>query len=192
VVGAKGGVRGFATLSGLILNQGPLFMADTYVSYDPEPEQLAEITLLAAEQLRRFGIEPKIALLSHSNFGTENTPSAVKMREVLAILNTWAPALEVEGEMHSDAALSTFIRDEIFPNSRLTGRANLLIMPGLDAANIAFNLLKAASGAVVLGPILLGAANAVHIVTPSISVRGLLNMSAIALNAERSADGKAG
>jgi malate dehydrogenase (oxaloacetate-decarboxylating)(NADP+) len=190
VVGAKSGVRGFATLSGLILDQGPLFMADTYVSYDPEPEQLAEITLLAAEQLRRFGIEPKVALLSHSNFGTENTRSAVKMREVLALLNVWSPALEVEGEMHSDAALSTFIREEIFPNSRLTGRANLLIMPGLDAANISFNLLKVASGAVVLGPILLGAAQSVHIVTPSITVRGLLNMTAIALNAERTADAK--
>jgi malate dehydrogenase (oxaloacetate-decarboxylating)(NADP+) len=181
VIGKAGGVRGFATLSGLILPQGPLFIADTYVTYDPYPEQLAEITLLAAEQLRRFGIEPKVALLSHSNFGTESTPSANKMREVLSILRTWAPLLEVEGEMHSDAALSPFIRDEIFPNSRLKGQANLLIMPGLDAANIAFNMLKVASDAVVLGPILLGAAKSVHIVTPSATVRGLLNMSAIAL-----------
>ena len=181
VIGRAGGVRGFATLSGLILPQGPIFMADTYVSYDPHPEQLAEITLLACDQLRRFGIEPKVALLSHSNFGTESTPSANKMREVLSILRTWAPNLEVEGEMHSDAALSPFIREEIFPSSRLKGAANLLIMPGLDAANIAFNLLKVASDAVVLGPILLGAAKSVHIVTPSATVRGLLNMSAIAL-----------
>ena len=128
-----------------------------------------------------FGIEPKVALLSHSNFGSEDTPSAAKMREVLAILQSWAPKLEVEGEMHSDAALSTFIRDEIFPHSRLNGVANLLVMPTLDAANIAFNLLKVASGAVVLGPILLGGAKPVHIVTPSITVRGLLNVSAIAL-----------
>ena len=183
VVGKAGGVRGFATLSGLILPQGPLFMADTYVSYDPQPEHLAEITLLACEQLRRFGIEPKVALLSHSNFGTETTPSASKMREVLSILNTWSPNLEVEGEMHSDAALSQFIRDEIFPSSRLKGTANLLIMPSLDAANIAFNLLKVASDAIVLGPVLLGASKPVHIVTPSATVRGLLNMSAIALSA---------
>jgi len=181
VIGQQGGVRGLATLSGLILPQGPLFMTDTYVSYAPSPEQLAEITLLASDQLRRFGIEPKVALLSHSSFGSEDTPSATKMREVLAILNTWAPQLEVEGEMLADAALSPFIREEIFPNSRLKGRANLLVMPGLDAANIAFNMLKAASEAVVLGPILLGAAKSVHIVTPSITVRGLLNMSAIAL-----------
>jgi malate dehydrogenase (oxaloacetate-decarboxylating)(NADP+) len=182
VIGKQGGVRGFATLSGLILPQGPLFMTDTYVSYDPHPEQLAEITLLACDQLRRFGIEPKVALLSHSNFGTEDTPSAAKMRETLAVLQAWAPTLEVEGEMHSDAALSPFIRDEIFPNSRLKGQANLLVMPGLDAANIAFNMLKVASEGVVLGPILLGAAQPVHIVTPSITVRGLLNMSAFALS----------
>ncbi len=182
VVGKQGGVRGFATLSGLILQQGPVFMADTYVTYDPQPEQLAEITLLACDQLRRFGIDPKVALLSHSSFGTEDTPSARKMREVLAILQAWAPTLEVDGEMHSDAALSPFIREEIFPNSRLKGTANLLVMPGLDAANIAFNMLKVASEGVVLGPILLGAAKPVHIVTPSTTVRGLLNMSAIALS----------
>ena len=181
VIGKERGIRGFATLSGLILPQGPLFLTDTYVSYDPTAEQLAEITLLAADQVRRFGIEPRVALLSHSNFGSEETPSAGKMREVLALLEAWAPKLEVEGEMHSDAALSAFIREEIFPHSRLKGDANLLVMPGLDAANIAFNLLKVTSGAVVLGPILLGAAQPVHIVTPSISVRGLLNMSAIAV-----------
>jgi malate dehydrogenase (oxaloacetate-decarboxylating)(NADP+) len=181
VIGRQGGVRGFATLSGIILPQGPLFMTDTNVSYDPSAEHLAEITLLSCDQLRRFGIEPKVALLSHSNFGAEESPSASKMREVLAILNTWAPQLEVEGEMHSDAALSPFIREEIFPNSRLKGQANLLVMPGLDAANIAFNMLKVATDAVVLGPILLGAAKSVHVVTPSITVRGLLNMSAIAL-----------
>jgi malate dehydrogenase (oxaloacetate-decarboxylating)(NADP+) len=189
VIGKKGGVRGFATVSGLILPQGPLFMTDTYVSYDPGPEQLAEITLLAAEEVRRFGIEPKVALLSHSNFGSEDTQSARKMREVLEILGIWAPALEVEGEMHADSALSPLIRQEIFPNSRLKGPANLLVMPGLDAANIAFNLLKVASGSVALGPILLGADKPVHIVTPSVTVRGLLNMSAIALmERARSAD----
>ena len=181
VVGKRGGVRGFATVSGLILPQGPLFMADTNVSYDPDPEQLAEITLLAAEEVRRFGIEPKIALISHSNFGTEDTRSARKMRETLAVLRDWAPALEVEGEMHADAALSPFIREEIFPSSRLKGAANLLILPTLDAANISFNLLKAVSRSISLGPILLGADKPVHIVTPSVTVRGLLNMSAIAV-----------
>jgi len=182
VVGRDNGVRSFATLSGLILPQGPLFMADTYVGYDPSAEHIAEVALLAAGEVRRFGIEPKIALISHSNFGTEDTPSARKMREVLAIILDWAPGLEVEGEMQADAALSPFIREEVFPNSRLSGAANLLIMPTLDAANIAYNLLKAVSGAVPLGPILLGAAKPVHIVTPSVTVRGLLNMSAIAMD----------
>ncbi len=181
VIGKREDVRDVAALSGVILPSGPVFMADTYVNYDPDPDHLAEITLLAAEEVRRFGIKPKVALLSHSNFGAEDTASARKMRNVLAILNERAPDLEVEGEMHADAALSPIIRDEIFPNSSLTGAANLLIMPCLDAANIAFNLTKVVSGAVVLGPILLGADKAVHIVTPSITVRGLLNMSAIAL-----------
>jgi len=181
VIGKRKDVRGLAALSGIILPSGPLFMADTYVNYDPDPEHLAEITLLAAEEVRRFGIRPKVALLSHSNFGSEDTASALKMRDVLAILNERAPELEVEGEMHADSALSPFIREEIFPNSNLTGAANLLIMPCLDAANVAFNLLKVVSGAVVLGPMLLGADKAVHIVTPSITVRGLLNMSAIAM-----------
>ncbi len=181
VIGKRKDVHGLAALSGIILPTGPLFMTDTYVNYDPDPDRLAEITLLAAEEVRRFGIIPKVALLSHSNFGSEDTASARKMRDVLAILAERAPDLEVEGEMHADSALSPFIREEIFPNSNLTGAANLLIMPCLDAANISFNLLKVVSGAVVLGPMLLGAAKAVHIVTPSITVRGLLNMSAIAV-----------
>ncbi|MEZ5851700.1 MAG: NADP-dependent malic enzyme [Hyphomicrobiaceae bacterium] len=181
VIGKADQARGFAALSALILPTGPLFIADTYVSYDPDAERLAEITMLAADEVRRFGLEPKVALLSHSNFGNEDTPSALKMREVLALLNARAPELEVEGEMHGDAALSPFIREEIFPNSRLKGAANLLIAPNLDAANIAFNLLKVASGSVAVGPILLGAARPVHIVTPSVTVRGLLNMSAFAV-----------
>ncbi len=181
VIGREGGTRGFATVSGLILPQGPLFIADTNVTYDPTAEQLAEITLLAAETVRRFGITPKVALLSHSNFGTSNEASARKMREVLAALHDWAPDLEVEGEMHADAALSPFVREEIFPNSKLTDRANLLIMPTLDAANIAFELLRVATKSITLGPMLLGAARPVHIVTPSATVRNLLNMSAIAV-----------
>ena len=181
VIGQQGGTRGFATVSGLILPDGPLFVADTEVSYDPGVEQLAEITLLAADVVRRFGIEPKVALLSHSNFGTNDRPSAIKMRNVLSALHDWAPDLEVEGEMHADVALSSFIREEIFPNSRLKGRANLLIMPTLDAANIAFNLLRIATKGVVIGPMLLGADRPVHIVPPATSAHSLLNMSAIAV-----------
>jgi malate dehydrogenase (oxaloacetate-decarboxylating)(NADP+) len=181
VIGKQSGVRGFAALSSIILPSGPLFMADTHVTYDPPADQLAETTLLAADVVRRFGIEPKVALLSHSSFGSEATPSAQKMRDVLSTLMDWAPELEVEGEMHADAALSSFIREEIFPRSRLNGAANLLIAPGVDAANIAFNLLKVVSESVTVGPILLGAARPVHIVTPSITVRGLLNMAAVAI-----------
>ncbi|MEL7302434.1 MAG: NADP-dependent malic enzyme, partial [Pseudomonadota bacterium] len=182
VVGKGPDVRGFATLSGLILDSGPLFIADTYVSVEPSAEKLCDITLMAARELRRFGIEPKIALVSHSNFGTENTDTAIKMRDALALIHRCAPDLEVEGEMHADAAIRPFVREEVFPNSRLKGSANLLIMPTLDSANIAFNLLRAASRTTALGPILLGANRPVHIVTPSTSVRGLLNMSAIAIS----------
>ncbi|MEO0672469.1 MAG: phosphate acyltransferase, partial [Pseudomonadota bacterium] len=182
VVGKGPDVRGFATLSGLILDSGPLFIADTYVSVEPSAEKLCDITLMAARELRRFGIEPKIALVSHSNFGTENTDTAIKMRDALALIHKCAPDLEVEGEMHADAAIRPFVREEVFPNSRLKGSANLLIMPTLDSANIAFNLLRAASRTTALGPILLGANRPVHIVTPSTSVRGLLNMSAIAIS----------
>ncbi|MEL6374163.1 MAG: NADP-dependent malic enzyme [Pseudomonadota bacterium] len=181
VVGRRPGTSGFATLSGLILPAGPLFMADTFVTTNPTAAQLIEITEMAVEELRHFGIEPQVALLSHSNFGTENTGSAVKMRAVLEALQARHPALEIEGEMHADAALIPHIRDEIFPHSRLQGAANLLIMPDLDAANIAFNLLKAVNRGVSISPILLGGDRAVHIVTPSVSVRGLLNMAAIAL-----------
>jgi malate dehydrogenase (oxaloacetate-decarboxylating)(NADP+) len=181
IIGKGPGVKDYATLSALIMNTGALFLADTYVSYDPTAEQLAEMTLMAADEVRRFGIEPKVAFVSHSNFGSADTPSSVKMRQALALLKGWAHDLEAEGEMHADAALSPFIREEIFPNSRLKGAANLLVMPSLDAANIAFNLLKAVSNGVAVSPILLGAAKPVHIVTPSVTVRGLLNISALAV-----------
>ncbi len=181
VVGRRRGVRSLAALSGLILPSGALFMADTYVTPDPSPEQLAEITLLASEEIRHFGIEPKVALVSHSNFGTEDTDTARKMRNVLSILADWNPDLEVEGEMHADAALDPVLRQEIFPNSRLKGPANLLIMPNVDAANICYTLLKTINNGVTISPILLGAAYPAHIVTPSVTVRGLLNISAIAV-----------
>ncbi|HEY1182314.1 MAG TPA: phosphate acyltransferase, partial [Rhodocyclaceae bacterium] len=180
VTGRSHGVHDFYAMNMLILPDRTLFIADTYVHYDPTVEQIVEMTLLAAEEVRRFGLIPKVALLSHSNFGSANTPTALKMRQALAILNQRAPDLEVEGEMHGDAALSAAIRQQVFPDSRLRGEANLLIMPNLDAANIAFNLLKEQAGdGVTVGPILLGAAQPVHIVTPTATVRRLLNMTAL-------------
>jgi len=150
------------------------------VNFDPTAEQIAEMTVLAAEEIRRFGMTPKAALLSHSSFGTANTPTAQKMRAALALIEKIAPELEIEGEMHGDAALSDEVRRQAFPGSRLKGDANLLIMPTLDAANIGFNLLKTAAGdGVTVGPILLGAAKAVHIVTPTATVRRLVNMTAL-------------
>ena len=180
VIGKSPGVNDFYAMNMLILPDRTLFIADTYVHYDPSAEQLVEMTLLAAEEVRRFGLIPKVALLSHSSFGSANTATAQKMRQALALLNQRAPDLEVEGEMHGDAALSAEIRQQVFPDSRLKGEANLLIMPNLDAANIAFNLIKEAAGdGVTVGPILLGAAKPVHIVTPTATVRRLLNMTAL-------------
>jgi malate dehydrogenase (oxaloacetate-decarboxylating)(NADP+) len=148
---------------------------------EPSAAQLAEITLRAAAVVRMFGLEPKVALLSHSNFGSSNAPSAMKVREALGLLRELAPSLEVEGEMHGDAAVSEEIRQRIFPNSALKGAANLLIMPNLDAANVAFNLLTALGDGLAIGPMLLAARQPAHIVTPSTTVRGLLNMTAVAV-----------
>jgi malate dehydrogenase (oxaloacetate-decarboxylating)(NADP+) len=157
-----------------------VFIGDTYVNYDPSAEQLAEMTQLAADEVRRFGMTPKVALLSHSSFGTEDTPTSQKMRRVLELLQGAAPDLEVEGEMHGDAALDEHIRQQVFPNSRLKGQANLLILPTLDAANIAFNLLKTAAGDnLTVGPILLGADKPAHILTPTATVRRIVNMTAL-------------
>jgi malate dehydrogenase (oxaloacetate-decarboxylating)(NADP+) len=182
VIGLRKGVKQYAAMNAVMLPNRTIFIADTYVNYDPSAEEIAEITLLAAEEIRRFGIEPKVALLSHSSFGTSDHPSAKKMRYALALLNAMAPDLEVEGEMHGDAAMDEAVRSAAFPNSQLKGAANLLIMPTLDAANIAFNLLKASSGGgVTLGPVLLGVAKPVHILTPSATVRRLVNMTALAV-----------
>src|SRR6185437_9131945 len=170
----------YAAMNAVMLPNRTVFIADTYVNADPSPEQVAEIAVMSADEILRFGITPKVALLSHSSFGTSNYPSARKMREALAVLRERAPDLEVEGEMHGDAALSDTVRKTAFPHSRLTGDANLLIMPTLDAANISFNLLKAASGAgVTLGPILLGVGKPVNILTPSATVRRIVNMTAL-------------
>jgi len=180
VIGLRRGVRNYAAMNAVVLETRTVFLADTYVNADPTAEQLAEITLLAAEEIRRFGLTPKVALLSHSSFGSSKHPSARKMQAALALVNAMDPDLEIDGEMHGDAALSEKVRLAAFPNSRLKGEANLLIMPTVDAANIAFNLLKVAAGSnVTLGPILLGVGKAVHILTPSATVRRIVNMTAL-------------
>ncbi len=173
-------VSRFYALSCLILPAGALFIADTYVLTDPTAEQIAEMTQLAAETVRSFGLVPKAALLSHSSFGGSNAPSARKMREALALLRVRAPELEVDGEMHADAALVEVIRNRAVPDSRLSGTANLLVMPNLDAANIAFNLLKAAADALPVGPMLLGMSKPIHVLVPSVTARGIVNVSAVA------------
>jgi malate dehydrogenase (oxaloacetate-decarboxylating)(NADP+) len=180
VIGLRPGVRTYACMNGLILPGRQVFIVDTHVNHDPTAEQLAEITVLAAEEMRRFGVQPKAALLSHSNFGSSNFPSAVKMREALALVQQRAPWLEIDGEMHGDAALDATHRREIMPRSTLAGEANLLVMPDIDAANISYNLLKtAAGGGIAVGPVLLGAAKPVHILTPSATVRRIVNMAAL-------------
>jgi malate dehydrogenase (oxaloacetate-decarboxylating)(NADP+) len=182
VIGLRPGIKHYAAMNALILPNRTLFICDTYVTPDPDAEHIAEMTILAAEEIRRFGVVPKVALLSASNFGSIDLPSARKMQRALAILGERAPQLEVEGEMHGDTALSDEIRQRVFPRSRMRGEANLLVMPTLDAANISFNLLKVASAEnVTIGPILLGAARPVHILTPSATVRRIVNMTALAV-----------
>ena len=180
VIGLRAGVRQYAAMNALMLSARNLFICDTYVTEDPGAEHLAEMTLLAADEVRRFGITPKVALLSASNFGSAQTASSRKMQRALELIRNLAPELEIDGEMHGDAALSEEIRLRVFPRTRLRGEANLLVMPTLDAANISFNLLKtAAGGGVTIGPMLLGAARPVHILTPSATVRRLVNMTAL-------------
>lgn len=180
VVGLRTGATTYACMNGLILPGRQVMLVDTHVNYDPTAEQLAEITTMAAEEMMRFGLQPKAALLSHSNFGSSNQPSAVKMRETLALLQARTPWLEVDGEMHGDTALDAAYRRDIMPSSQLTGEANLLVLPNIDAANISYNLLKtAAGGGIAIGPVLLGAAQPVHILTPSATVRRIVNMTAL-------------
>ncbi len=167
-------------LSALILNNGALFFCDTHVTIDPTADEIAEMTLMAAEVVKSFGITPKAALLSHSSFGAGNSVAARKMRRALGLIRDQAPELEVDGEMHADAALSEAIRDRAVPDSRLSGTANLLVMPSLDSANIAFNLLKASSDGLPVGPILLGMSRPIHVLVPSVTARGIVNISAIA------------
>ncbi|HQR87188.1 MAG: NADP-dependent malic enzyme [Burkholderiales bacterium 35-55-47] len=180
VIGHRKGVSTYAAMNGLILPDRQVFLVDTHINYDPTAEQLAEITVMAAEEMRRFGIQPKAALLSHSNFGSSDKPSAIKMRETLVLVKQKAPWLEIDGEMHGDIALDGAARVAHMPDTTVIGDANLLVLPNLDAANIAYNLLKtAAGGNIAIGPVLLGAAKPVHILTASTTVRRIVNMTAL-------------
>jgi malate dehydrogenase (oxaloacetate-decarboxylating)(NADP+) len=180
VIGKRPGVCTYACMNGLLLPDRQVFLVDTHVNYDPTAKQLAEITAMAAEEMMRFGIKPKAALLSHSNFGSSSQPSAIKMRDTLELLRTQAPWLEIDGEMHGDVALDGKLRMDIMPHSTLAGDANLLVLPNIDAANISYNLLKtAAGGNIAIGPVLLGCAKPVHILTASTTVRRIVNMTAL-------------
>ena len=182
VIGQREGANVYACMNSLLLPGRQIMLVDTHINYDPTAEQLAEITTMAAEEMVRLGLRPKAALLSHSNFGSSNHPSAVKMRDTLALLRQNAPWLEVDGEMHGDTALDADYRRRLMPTSTLSGEANLLVLPNIDAANIAYNLLKtAAGGGIAIGPLLLGAAKPVHILTASATVRRIVNMTALAV-----------
>ncbi len=180
VIGIREGVQDLSTMNMLVLQKGVYFLADTHVSYEPTAEELAEMAILSAEEVRRFGIEPRVAMLSHSNFGTMDTPSARRMRDAVAILQETTD-LEVDGEMHADTALDPFLRQTLLPDCALKKNANLLIMPSLDAANIAYNMVKMLGDGLSVGPILVGAAKPVHILTPAVTVRGIVNMTALAV-----------
>ncbi|POF34768.1 NADP-dependent malic enzyme [Roseibium marinum] len=180
IIGVCKSARDLSAMSLLINSRGALFLSDTFVSEDPTADEISEMAVLAAQEIRRFGIEPKIALLSFSNFGSRETASSRKMREATELIWKRNPDLEVDGEMHGDSALSEALRERVMPNSKLTGEANLLLFPNLDAANIAHNLLKVATQALHVGPILLGTAKPAHVLTPSVTSRGVVNMSALA------------
>ena len=182
VIGVQKGAPGLATLNALMLDKRTLFIADTHVNEDPDAEQLASIALMAADEVRRFGLPPKVAFLSHSNYGSSTRKSAIKMRKARDLFARMAPDVECDGEMHGDAALSEPIRRNALMDSQLTGEANILICPNLDAANILFNVLKITGGhGVTVGPILLGAAATAHVITPSATVRRIVNMTALAV-----------
>ncbi|HSP24167.1 MAG TPA: phosphate acyltransferase, partial [Saliniramus sp.] len=181
IIGLAPGVRNFSALSLMITNKGAYFLADTHVRQDPSAEEIAEMTIACASHVERFGIKPKIALVSHSDFGSVESNSALKMREALQMLLERAPGLDVDGEMQADTALSQVIRDKVLPGSRFDGEANVLIMPNLDAANIAYQLTKALADALPIGPILIGPARPAHVVTPSVTARGIVNITAVAV-----------
>jgi len=180
VLGKRPGANVYAAMNVLVLPERQLVMVDTHVNENPTAEQLAEITIMAAEEMRRFGLQPSAALLSHSNFGSSNNESAQKMRAALALIKERAPDLEVDGEMHGDTALDSKLRKKLMPDSTLQRDANLLVAPNIESANIAYNLVKTAAGnGIAIGPILLGCAAPVHILTPSATVRRIVNMTAL-------------
>ena len=181
VIGTRRGVNELSAVSLLILPQGSYFMVDTHVTTDPSADALVEMVELAAIEVRAFGLEPKVAFVSHSHFGSSDEPSAQKMRQAVAKLAAKHPGLEVEGEMHADSAISEVVRNRTFPNSRLQGAANLLVMPTLDSANVAFNLMKSTGQGLSVGPMLVGTAKPMHILTQSVTVRGIINMTAVAV-----------
>ena len=180
VIGMKEGVKVPSALNSLVLPTGNVFITDTYVNADPTAEELTEITLMAADEIRHFGIEPAVALLSHSNFGSSNSLGAPKMREVLAMVQERDPTLMIDGEMHGDLALSEKLRRDYMPDSTLKGSANLLVMPNVESARISYNLLRATTTAITVGPILMGVRKSAHILTPVASVRRIINMVAFA------------
>jgi len=182
ILGKRAGVNTYAAMNALVLHDRQIVLVDTHVNENPNAEQIAEITIMAAEEMRRFGLYPRAALLSHSNFGSSNSESALKMREALSLIRERAPDLEVDGEMHGDTALDAHLLKSVMPGTLLKGDANLLVLPNIDAANIAYNLLKmTAGGGIAIGPVLLGCARAVHILTPSATVRRIVNMTALAV-----------
>jgi malate dehydrogenase (oxaloacetate-decarboxylating)(NADP+) len=181
IIGLVPGATDLSTMCLMITNKGAFFLADTHVRRDPSAAEIAEMTLLCAAHVRRFGIEPKIAFVSHSDFGSDDTPSALKMRDALEILRQRSPDVEADGEMQANTALSQAMRDLVLPSSRLKGEANLLVMPNLDAANIAYTMTMIMADALLIGPILIGAAKPAHILTPSVTARGIINMTAVSV-----------
>ncbi|HYY84438.1 MAG TPA: phosphate acyltransferase, partial [Beijerinckiaceae bacterium] len=190
IIGLAPGASELAAMSLVITGKGAYFLADTHVRPDPTAEEIADMTVSCASHVRRFGIAPRVALLSHSDFGASDTPSACKMRDALAIIRARAPELEVDGEMAADTALSELIRERVYPGSALKGEANILIMPNLDAANIAFQLTKVLADALPVGPILIGPAKPVHILTPSVTARGIVNLTAVAVVEAQAAEAR--
>ncbi len=181
IIGKKEGVLDFSGLSLLISQRGATFFTDTYVTFDPTAEEVAQMTVMAAQEIRRFGITPRAALVSHSNFGSRDSDSAFKMRRAMEMVHEMDPTLEADGEMHGDAAISEALRQRVMPNSTLSGEANLLVFPNLDAANITLGVVKTMTDSLHVGPILLGAAMPAHILSPSVTSRGVVNMAALAV-----------
>jgi malate dehydrogenase (oxaloacetate-decarboxylating)(NADP+) len=180
IIGLRPGVETLAAMPALITNKGPLFLCDTHINPNPSVSQVVDMTMLAVAEIRRFGIEPRVAMLSHSNFGTHNEDSACKMREAVVLLRKRDSKLEVDGEMHADTALSEEVRRIVMPNSRLTDNANLLVFPTVESANITYNAVKIMAEGTAVGPFLLGVAKPAHVVTSAVTVRGLVNMAALA------------